>query len=202
MSVVNDLLQLIGEHMNDETIAIDNAQTQPHYDDGRVRIVCGCGRDHDIQDMLRYVTAPQRHPPTKATNAANTAKPAKVASAASDTVDIRGGGPAGRHINNLCYVMHEMAKSKGFWDDPSTPETIPSKIALMHSELSEALENVREGFPPDDKCPEFNGTLVELADCVIRIMDLCGKMKWPLGSAIAAKYDYNKGRPYKHGKVL
>lgn len=48
-------------------------------------------------------------------------------------------------------------------------------IALMHSELSEALEAARHGNPPDDKIPEFTGLEAELGDTVIRIMDFAQK---------------------------
>ena len=73
------------------------------------------------------------------------------------------------------------------------------KIALMHSELSEALEALRQGNPPDDKVPEMNGATVELADTVIRIMDLARREQWPVGAAIVAKASMNAGRPHRHG---
>ena len=73
---------------------------------------------------------------------------------------------------------------------------------MMHSELSKALEAIRHGNPPDDKCPEFNGATVEFADVIIRILDTCHQRGWPLAEAIVAKHAYNQTRPYKHGKAF
>ena len=100
-------------------------------------------------------------------------------------------------ISYYAEEVHTLASKNGFWEDnPSDGE----KIALMHSELSEALEALRKGDPPDDKIPEFKGSEAELADCIIRIMDFAHKKGLRLGEAIMAKHEFNKGRPYKHGK--
>ena len=69
----------------------------------------------------------------------------------------------------------------------------------MHSELSEALEAIRNGNPPDDKIPEFTGVEAELADVIIRIMDMAAAKGYRVGEAVIAKINYNKNRPYKHG---
>lgn len=117
-------------------------------------------------------------------------------------------------FNEIAAVANDMAISKGFWDErislvENAPEFIKtyanqaveaSAIALIHSELSEALEASRHGNPPDDKIPEFSGTEAELADAIIRIMDLCRYKGWKVAEAIVAKINYNSNRPYKHGK--
>ena len=69
----------------------------------------------------------------------------------------------------------------------------------MHSELSEALQALRNGNPPDDHIPEFTGVEAELADVIIRIMDVAAAMDYRIAEALIAKFEYNKKRSYKHG---
>jgi NTP pyrophosphatase (non-canonical NTP hydrolase) len=101
--------------------------------------------------------------------------------------------------------IHQNAKSHGFWEGEMTPDAILAKIALCHGELSEALEEVRKGegcynmYFKGDK-PE--GLIVELADAVIRIVDLCEGLGLDLETAMMVKHKYNKGREWKHGKKI
>lgn len=73
-------------------------------------------------------------------------------------------------------------------------------LCLVHSEISEALQALRDGNPRDTHCPEHSALEVELADAVIRIMDYAGAKGLNLAGAIAAKMRFNEGRPYRHGK--
>ena len=123
-----------------------------------------------------------------------------------------------RGIAEFVAEAHKNAVEHGFWDSP--PE-FGTSIALIHSELSEALEEVRAGnrihpgepTPPvyysgggqlsdthTEVCTKPEGYATELADAVIRIADLCGYMHIDLAAVIREKMEYNATRPYKHNK--
>jgi NTP pyrophosphatase (non-canonical NTP hydrolase) len=93
--------------------------------------------------------------------------------------------------------VHQTAVDKGWHEEERNDGEV---LCLIHSEVSEALEALRAGNPPDDKIPEFSGLEAELADVVIRIMDYAGKKNLRVAGAIIAKAQFNKGRDYKHGK--
>lgn len=99
---------------------------------------------------------------------------------------------------------YETAREKGFWDvmDATDVMALPARIALIHSELSDALTGYRDGNPPDKRLPEFDTLTVELADAVIRIMDLAVGLGLPVGAAVEAKMDYNAAREPLHGRRL
>lgn len=87
--------------------------------------------------------------------------------------------------------------NKHWWEDPATGQPIQRNhgelLALIHSEVSEALEADRKDLM-DDKLPHRKGLEVELADAVIRICDMAGGLGLDLGGALAEKLAYNAQR--------
>lgn len=118
-------------------------------------------------------------------------------------------------INKLAQEIHENAKSKGFYDGE---KNIGEMLALIHSEVSEALEADRKDrycnvsiytlnqIIDSDNFPEYYEHAVkgrfeeEMADIVIRVMDLCAFKNIDLENHIKAKMKINSLREYKHGK--
>lgn len=105
-------------------------------------------------------------------------------------------------IKEWCKAAHGLSRAKGWYDD-ETGDSFTTKMLLVHSELSEVVEEFRNGkgfnevyYGPNGK-PE--GIPVEMADVLIRIFDLCEYFGIDIDSAIKIKHEYNKTRPHRHG---
>ncbi len=133
-------------------------------------------------------------------------------------------------LNELAQQIHQNAKEKGFYDEPSN---VPTLLCLIHAEVSEACEADRRGRYADldsfnqclstsriiNKDPTYKGEITperayevnfnrfikgtfeeEITDIIIRVLDLCAFKGIDIESHIKAKMRYNSSRPYKHGK--
>ena len=93
-------------------------------------------------------------------------------------------------INNLVDLCYNDAKTAGWHDNPREDGTM---IALIHSEISEALEGERKSLM-DDHLTHRRMAEVEMADALIRICDYCGMKNYDLGGAVMEKLAYNRTR--------
>jgi NTP pyrophosphatase (non-canonical NTP hydrolase) len=99
------------------------------------------------------------------------------------------------NLNELAKQVFE--NNKKWWTDINTGEPIERNkgelLALIHSEISEALEGERKNLM-DDKLPHRKMAEVELADALIRILDYVGGFGYDIQGAFEEKLEYNKTR--------
>lgn len=116
-------------------------------------------------------------------------------------------------LNKLASEIHQNNRDKGFYDKERNLSEI---LCLIHSEVSEALEAVRsyksvcEGDMKELRANGFDEGLFksrvkgtfedEIADIIIRTLDLAAYQGIDIQSHIEMKLRYNKTRPHKHGK--
>lgn len=136
-----------------------------------------------------------------------------------------------KSINDLAKDIHANAIAHGWWDEARSFGDIISLCHSELSEALEEYRagrkmvwyacqegEIEHPCDPQDEydCPNYGdeahcrfrgtkpeGIAVEMIDCLIRILDWCGKEGIDVDELLAKKHEYNKGRPYRHGgKVL
>lgn len=107
---------------------------------------------------------------------------------------------AERSVRTLMALCHGSSFTAGWWGNPKMPDAlhtedhhVPVKLMLIVSEISEAMEGHRKGLM-DDKLPHRPMIEVELADAMIRILDLAGALGLDLGGALVEKMRFNAQR--------
>lgn len=131
-------------------------------------------------------------------------------------------GKPSHSLNALRDEVHELANEKGWhghYDAAMVAGEYPDVVAKMHiatclanihGEVSEALECLRATHEVNwlqdlmateliDDHGKPVGFAIELADVLIRVLDLCGLLEIDIDDAVRRKHEYNKTRPYRHG---
>jgi NTP pyrophosphatase (non-canonical NTP hydrolase) len=125
-------------------------------------------------------------------------------------------------LNQLSEQVHQNNVEKGFWEGQ---KNVGELLMLVVSELGEAIEAHRkgniasfnmlkdmqkEGYTWEDSNLSFKSSFEEeikdtfqdeIADAIIRLLDLSAGLGIDIGWHIDQKLNYNKTRPHKHGKA-
>lgn len=96
-------------------------------------------------------------------------------------------------FNEAAAAIFRNNVDAGWWSDGVGKYVIGTKLALVHSEVSEALEGFRKG-KPDSHLPHRSNAEVEIADALIRLLDLAGSQNFDIGTVMAEKIAYNAAR--------
>lgn len=127
------------------------------------------------------------------------------------------------NLTEKAQVIFQANKDKGFHENHPYEER-STLLLLVISEISEAFEALRHDPPkhvePDDmmwmdSCMDYGHKYTEffpdrikdthedeIADAIIRLLDYCGSFDIDIEAHIKHKLEYNKTRPYKHGKTV
>lgn len=112
-------------------------------------------------------------------------------------------------LNELAQDIHQINQAHGF---AIGPQNFGEQMALIHSEISEALEHYRKGASPIDILWEVDphsgirnkpdGIPIELGDVIIRVLGVVGYYGIDIDTAIAEKIAFNRNRPFLHGNKI
>lgn len=114
-------------------------------------------------------------------------------------------------LNHLAETCYEDAYDNGWWDaydNKGNAERLGEKLLMIHSEVTEAVECLRDCedayvLIETDACDHISGKpvgfAIELADILIRTLDICGYLGIDIEKAVKTKLEYNRTRGYRHG---
>lgn len=104
------------------------------------------------------------------------------------------------NLNAYAKYIHDNNVEKGFWPENKKERNVGEALMLITAEVAEALEGHRKPHP-DKYLAHRDNFEVELADTIIRILDLAAGLDLDIGGAVVEKVEFNKSRPHKHGKA-
>lgn len=106
-------------------------------------------------------------------------------------------------LDELASIVHDNAKAHGFHDfKENESQFLTRALLLINCEVAELFEAHRQHElrrPCDKASTGLNNLEEELADIVIRALDIAKRMGVDIGNAVARKHAYNVERPYRHG---
>lgn len=115
-----------------------------------------------------------------------------------------------KSISEWMEEFYSVAAEHG-WHGEGNEKTFSECLLLVHAEISEAVEEYRKGYKPeevwysqsgqhdDQRYDKPEGIAIELADVFIRLLDTCKQFGIDLETAVQIKNDFNKTRPFRHG---
>lgn len=105
-------------------------------------------------------------------------------------------------MRELTYEIIDWAKAKGWYDPAKDPRDPAALLMLITTELAEACEAFREGNPPCERpgMEVYSHAEEELADAIIRILQMGEEFGFDVPGAVMAKMRFNWTRAEKHGK--
>lgn len=105
-------------------------------------------------------------------------------------------------LNELAAEIHDINVSHGWDFDASDDDAFATKVALIHAELSEALEERRDHAADRVENGKPEGVGPELADVLIRTLHLMHKLGVDIDGTVRAKVAYNRTRSFRHGRAF
>jgi len=119
-------------------------------------------------------------------------------------------------LNELSKEINKDVREKGFWNDMDSSISfldgeikkatkdafISQKISLVHTEISEMTEAMRkENYEAEGHGLYKKDSFVdEIADSIIRLLDIVGELDIDIDSQIKWKLEKNKQREFKFNK--
>lgn len=109
------------------------------------------------------------------------------------------------HINEMQKEAWSNSEDHGFHEGPEGKH-LPTKLLLLIQEATEAFDEIRDGRDLSTNKYQDNGKPIgfpsEIADIVIRAGDIAGMLGFDLEAAVTEKTEYNRSRPYMHGRKM